>query len=374
MRIRHMHFFNDFNVLAEEELILKSMPRADEAHYLSFANATKARFQQNTRERLLEELDEWVRGQTSTSPASPICVLVGKAGTGKSTVASEFSRRLAQDGRLGATFFFTRGIQDLNSPRKFFSTLASQLARSQSALRLPVVDAAREHMRVAVLQQLQNEFEDLVEKPLRTLPSSYPPIFVVVDALDECTEDGPELTPTLLRLLLTCATQPWSHLRVFLTSRPEPHYIHEAFATAGVQNHIHPIDIHHFRESVDPDIEQLIRTRLREHKASAEWSDGDPSIVPALVQKSDGLFIYARTAVDFILSDLSDLSSRFNDLLSIETAVGLTDLDELYRVVLKNVLPHQDRHYLKPHDRLRRVLGYLVACRTRRSSDYLQPL
>ena len=337
------------------------MPRADEAHYLSAANAMKARFQTDTRMRLLEELYEWVCEQTVEPFPRPVCVLVGKAGTGKSTIASEFSRRLGEDGRLGASFFFTRGVQDLNSPRKFFSTISSQLARSQPALRIPVINAAREHMQIAVLQRLQKEFEDLVDKPLSALPPSHPLIFVVVDALDECTEEGPELIPTLIRLLLSCATRPGSPLRVFLTSRPEPHYIHEVFTTPNLSLHISAIDIHDFRDEVDYDIKQLIRSRLNEHQTSKAWSDADPSVVPSLVRKSDGLFVYARTAVDFILSDLSDLSSRYLDLLSLETAVGLTDLDELYRTVLRNVLPPQDRYYTKPQERLKRILGYLAA-------------
>ena len=81
--------------------------------------------------------------------------MIGEAGTGKSTIASQFAKRFEGRGPLGASFFFTRGVQYLNSPRKFFSTVASQLARSQSALRIPVINAAREHLKTATLQQLE---------------------------------------------------------------------------------------------------------------------------------------------------------------------------------------------------------------------------
>ena len=232
------------DAFVKEERILNSIPRVDQAHYLSAAQTMKSRFQDGTRERVFEVLEEWEQEQVarrstkerlpdvsegrtaSKVRARPVCVLVGHAGTGKSAIASEFAERLEQHGRLGASFFFNRGVKDLNSPSKVSATNAMQLLRSQSALRIPVVEAARGHVSSVTLQQLENEYEDLLSKPLATLHPDHPPIFVVVDALDECTEDGPQLVPHLLLLLLSCAARPDSPLRLSLTSRPEPHYVH----------------------------------------------------------------------------------------------------------------------------------------------------
>ncbi|TFK79096.1 hypothetical protein K466DRAFT_668231 [Polyporus arcularius HHB13444] len=210
----------NFAKVAEEERVLDSIPRATDAHYLSAANTMKARLQPGTREQIFARLEKWEEGQFAEHCTQlPVFVLVGEAGTGKSTIASEFAKRLQGRGRLGASFFFTRGVQELNSPRKVFSTIASQLARSQPALRGLIVDAAREHLKTAPLQQLEREFEHLIHQPLSALPSSHPPIFVVVDALDECTEDGQELIPVLLRLLLTASAKPGWPLRVFRAHR-----------------------------------------------------------------------------------------------------------------------------------------------------------
>ena len=326
----------------------------------------KARFQQGTRERVFDALSKWEEGTVAEGFPQPVCVLVGEAGTGKSTIASEFAKRLqARDPpALGASFFFTRGVQDLNSPRKFFSTVASQLARSQSALRIPVINAAREHLKTATLQQLEHEFQDLILKPLSTLPPSHPPFFVVIDALDECTEEGPQLVPALLRLFLSCATRAGSPFRVFLTSRPEPHYILHVFTTPDLQPHISIISIQQFRNSVDADIETLIRAKFSEQEPSKLWSETHPEIVPGLVTKSAGLFIYARTAVDFVLGDPGDsvflLKKRYSDLMKGDGAVGLNALDTLYRTVLEGVLPDEYRHN-DAKEWLKRVLGYLVS-------------
>ena len=351
---------------AVEEQVLRSIPRTEGAHYLSAANAMKARFQQGTRARVFDALSKWEEGTVAEGFPQPVCVLVGEAGTGKSTIASEFAKRLqARDPpALGASFFFTRGVQDLNSPRKFFSTIASQLACSQSALRIPVVNAAREHLKTATLQQLEHEFQNLILKPLSTLPPSHPPFFVVIDALDECTEEGSELVPILLRLFLSCATRAGSPLRVFLTSRPEPHYIHHVFTTPDLQPFISTIFIQDFRGLVDMDIELLILAKFSEQGTSKLWAETHPEAVTALAKKSAGLFIYARTAVDFILGDPGDslfqLTERYEDLIKGDGAVGLDPLDTLYCVVLKGVFYGGYRHD-KSQERLKRVLGYLVA-------------
>ncbi|TFK80121.1 hypothetical protein K466DRAFT_605599, partial [Polyporus arcularius HHB13444] len=348
---------------AEEERVLNSIPRADGALYRSATNAMKARFLEGTREQIFGWLEEWVAGHAARTGTHPICVLVGEAGTGKSTIASEFSKRLEEQGRLGASFFFTRGTQDLNSPAKVFSTIASQLARSQSSLRVPVADAAREHLRRGALQQLEQEFEDLVRRPLSTLSSSdHAPIFVIVDALDECTEEGPTLVPTLLRLLLSAAVPP-SPLRVFLTSRPEPHYIHKSFTAPDVQPHVFTMSIQDSRRTVDDDIERLFVDALSKHETSRRWYEADSSIVKRLTWKSEGLFIYARTAIDFILHDPDDrlaMRERYAILLSTEVAASRAPLDLLYRTILNNVFPPEHRYEQMQH-RLKRILGYLVA-------------
>ncbi len=351
-------------ISAEEEAILNMIPRVDRAHYLSDANAMKARLQEGTRERIFESLNEWVEAQLLAAGDStqPVRVLVGEAGTGKSTVASEFAKRLKERGLLGASFFFTRGLADLNSPTKFFSTVAWQLAQSQPALRRPAVDAARQHLKTGALQQLERQFEDLLGKPLSSITEPHPPIFVVVDGLDECTEEGPQLVPSLLRLLLSAAVRPGSPLRVFLASRPEPQYIHDVFATSDVKPHVSVTSIQEFRDTVDHDIDSLIRARVAENMTSQEWSDANPYAVSTIVSKSEGLFIYARTAIDFILADLDLplIQRRYDALLRAEQVHGLVPLDTLYRTVLEGVFPSEYRLPDMQED-LHRVLVYLVA-------------
>ncbi|RPD58720.1 hypothetical protein L226DRAFT_576018 [Lentinus tigrinus ALCF2SS1-7] len=150
-----------------------------------------------------------------------------------------------------------------------------------------------------------------------------------------------------------------SPLRVFLTSRPEPHYIHKVFTTPELQPHISIVSIQSFRTSVDRNIALLVRARHEEDEMSQAWCDADPSIISNLVTKADGLFIYARTVIDFILGDVSVLQERYTLLIQGGTAFGVAGLDELYRIVLESVFPSQEQ-YPQMKERLRRVLGYVA--------------
>jgi hypothetical protein len=50
------------------------------------------------------------------------------AGTGKSTIAHTVARDYFEQGRLAASFFFSRGGGDAGNASKFVTTIAIQLA------------------------------------------------------------------------------------------------------------------------------------------------------------------------------------------------------------------------------------------------------
>jgi hypothetical protein len=69
--------------------------------------------------------------------------LDGMAGTGKSTIARTVARRFHNEGFLGASFFFSRGGGELETARKFVTTVAVQLARRSPQLRRHICHAVR---------------------------------------------------------------------------------------------------------------------------------------------------------------------------------------------------------------------------------------
>ncbi|KAI0702224.1 hypothetical protein C8Q76DRAFT_802514 [Earliella scabrosa] len=338
-----------------DQRILRDLHPLDGASYRSGDNAGKAHYLQTTRKNVFRALHVWAEDCSNAGAKHRVLVLVGAAGMGKSTIASEFCRRLDKSKRLGASFFFTRGPQGLNSVLPFFNTIAFQLATLQpDLLHDAIVSAAREHLLKgggSQQQQLEYACEDLVRGPLGQLSESesestpHSPIFVVVDALDECTAEDIDAVPTLLKLLLSCTEFPSSPLRILLTSRPEPDSVRHildahpsvlrrTFRDIGDQN------------TVDRDIEAVIHDRLSKDSTTRAWSDADPSIIKQLVRRSEGIFVYASTAAEFLIRQgkfgTPTLDRTLNRLLSDDSSaarISLPRLDQLYLTVLGTAFP-----------------------------------
>ncbi|KAM5544468.1 hypothetical protein V8D89_002128 [Ganoderma adspersum] len=341
-----------------DDKVLEDLPHAD-ASYRASVNTLKGNFLPGTRSELFLELDAWVEGRTELS-SKRICVLTGGVGTGKSTIASEFARRLDDCGTYGASFFFVRGVAELSSTRVFFPTLAYQLAHAQDALWKPIVNAAREHLKRGKHQQMKYEGTNLVEKPVSQIDSEHPAVFLVVDAVDECTDHTAELVPKLLRILVSCVQHAPFPLRVFLTSRPEHVVEHTLFKNSG---DVHKISLHNLPpESVTRDISLFLRDRLSQSASGEALLNKQPDLVDRLAQRADGLFVYARTAMDFLDSYPDHFEERLDQLLDDGSSVPdvpLGPLDDLYLTVLETAFPpvHMGRQ-----SALRARVGAMLGC------------
>ncbi|KAJ3522795.1 hypothetical protein NM688_g8823 [Phlebia brevispora] len=128
-----------------------------EASYREEHNKTKSHYLKGTRNSILEALEKWSQGDGDLGQYS-IYVLSGVAGTGKSTIAYEFAKRLEDKRMLGATFFFVRGSEKLSTARFVLPTIAYQLARLHEDLCPRIIEASKEHLKHSQHQQL--EFHD----------------------------------------------------------------------------------------------------------------------------------------------------------------------------------------------------------------------
>ena len=330
-------------VLADDRL-LESLPHVD-AGYRASTNAIKGGFLEGTRNALFAELDGWIDGGSS---AKPVCILSGGAGTGKSTVASELAKRLSNQGKLGASFFFDRGVADLNSTKMFFSTIAYQLANwTKGTLRQPIVDAAREHLTQGKSQAMQYEASALFHGPLKHA-NKESPVFVVIDALDECTQDASKLMPEMLDSLIAATRD--GPLRIFLTSRPDQLVEYKLQSSQS----IHTISIGTFSNSASNDIATFINVRFRQIPRGPEFCRSCPKVERRLARRAQGLFIYARTAMDCLETYPGTLEGGVSLLLSSKEGVALEALDQLYLTVLTNAFPpaHMKSSALRAHVQL----------------------
>ncbi|GJE93967.1 AAA-16 domain-containing protein [Phanerochaete sordida] len=354
-RVEHMA------ITADERKAIDNIPHAD-AGYLS-VKEVKAGFMAGTRNDTFTTLEAWAGAGYPADDPKPVLLLTAGAGLGKSAVAHQLCVRLADTEKLGlnlgASFFFSRG--DVGSAHTFFSTIAYQLALSQPSLKPVILDAARAFLVGGKEQQMRRTFEQLLLKPLAVrsgIAVYQATTFLVIDGLDECKDR--DLVPELLRYLLELVRSvPW--LRVFLATRPEP-YILPVLTSQSAANIVYhrrlddPQAMNESKESV----ELYLRQTIPSIHPYGEFVYAHPDQLDRLVDRADGLFMYARVAVNYL--EMYDTHPEERLALLLESGgARLSPLDKLYLQVLQSAFPSEDlAEWPALHKRLHHLLTFIA--------------
>ncbi|KAJ7166647.1 hypothetical protein C8R46DRAFT_1350962 [Mycena filopes] len=243
-----------------------------------------------TREDIIEGIISWCKD--TSNDISPVYWLSGMAGTGKSTIAYTVCERLAKDGRasrLGATFFCWRQLDAGRKRRNVIPTLAHQLALELPGFRRALLDAKVD----AKPPPLETHLDSLIIRPWSDSVNhhlGFPPLVIVVDALDELDDDGENDIGFLDDLIkkIEGSTNRLRGLKFFVTSRRDPRIVR-----AGEE--LPPGSVCHLEDVPTTIIDQDINLYLR---AALPRLTGEQ--IRYLGEKASGLFIYAATAVRFI--------------------------------------------------------------------------
>ncbi|KDQ19511.1 hypothetical protein BOTBODRAFT_102889, partial [Botryobasidium botryosum FD-172 SS1] len=135
----------------------------------------------DTREVLLEEIMNWIRGTSASGDAEILC-LTGVAGSGKSAIAHTVAQRCHKEGILASSFFFNREFEERNRPDKLLSTIARDLARYPGIC--SQLSSALEADPSLATASLSRQFTSLIAEPCRRHTFDNSTVFVL-DALDE---------------------------------------------------------------------------------------------------------------------------------------------------------------------------------------------
>ncbi|KAL4259014.1 hypothetical protein AB1N83_010713 [Pleurotus pulmonarius] len=318
-----------------------------------------------TRVAVMEEVERW----GTTARGERVFWLRGAAGTGKSTIAKSVAAKYKRANRLGASFFFVQGVQDLGDTRLLITTLACHLARADGPVGAAIRNAARRYFAAQTPGEKNSasQFDDLLLKPLRNLDRQAEPIIVVIDAVDEAS-DRIAVVANLGRLTRQLVTLP-INIKLFVTSRPDPEI--EAVLSGASLLVLHDIE----KTILDHDIKLYIEYAFREIQDSKKAFQYTPEDVQSLVDHSGGLFIYVSTAIK-LLKDSIDPSKALQGLF---TRQSDHMLDELYLQVLERAFGGHDwdsdvsGNKAAWNERLR-IVGTIVLSQDRHSCSTLAGL
>jgi hypothetical protein len=297
-----------------------------------------------TREQLLADLSAWLDDLDPSRER--VFWLNGLAGTGKTTVARTMAAHAHKDGRLGATFFFSRNVAAARDPVAILPTIAYQLAHNQSPFRASICTSLSSNKDVrdrGIVAQARILFDNLS----RVTPPKTP-LLIVLDALDECyLENGYEGGDAVPLLLAKLASLP--SIKTLITSQPED-TIRLMLKSVNSRFALHDIEA----DIVQSDILHYLKHTLGEHARVRELPLPFPtnSELDELVKRAGTLFIYAATVVKWVSDPKAKPSLRLQQVLDQDTdeiAYQHKMLDVMYSQILEQAV--QTSGNPKPHER-----------------------
>ena len=307
-----------------------------------------------TRKEVLLQIEQWLIDEKDQR----IFWLNGLAGTGKSTIAQTFAEISFADGKLGASFFCSRDLEDRSNLQVIFPTLAFQLAYRYPQFRAQLLQVLEANPDVG-RESLSSQLEKVIVRPLTATKI---PTLIIIDALDECKDKEPA---SALLSVLSRYVHEIPDVKFFITGRPEPP-IREGFRLKPLRPITDVLKLHDVKRSlVDEDIKLYLRTYLtniRETRSDCEFPEGWPTLhnIDILCKMAGGLFIYASTVVKFVASEYHLPTKRLDFILRTQGASHEGGIDLLYTQILQLAFRGADPGEEEIYSDFRNVVGAVL--------------
>ncbi|KIK17889.1 hypothetical protein PISMIDRAFT_211314, partial [Pisolithus microcarpus 441] len=314
---------NMYHVL--EDLNLEGMAYAGGAGL----NTTKVCLD-GTRTEILKDITDWIASRDVNVPR--ILWLHGQAGRGKSAIAHTVGTWIQDMGAPGVCFCFARDRQSERREEKILSTVARDLADRVPAFRRALSNVVSNNLSLKTTCDVLQQWQRFIMEPLsNTSGEIVGNVVVIIDALDE---SGPDTSRTHILRLLTSADAAGlpPNFRILLTSRPLPDIVRAMAAAAHVK-----------ATSLDDVPWVLVERDIK--LFVSKGLEGLPGIgmdeVQNIVNKSDGLFEWARVACEFIKPNRAGATPKenYDNLMALEAEEGRTLLDTTYFTILEIGIP-----------------------------------
>ncbi|KAJ3278152.1 hypothetical protein HDU79_001816, partial [Rhizoclosmatium sp. JEL0117] len=269
--------------------------------------AYKSEYVAGTRFWALEAICSWIVQDVD----SKFLWLYGGAGTGKSLISYAVTKPSVVVANI---------VWDL----------CCQFPQFEEYIRIKMasdMEDVTKYKRTSILLDPVSMFNELVVKGLKKiLPAPTKTILLVIDALDECKF---ELRSSLLDILQIWSRALPPYVKLFVTSRPEQ----DIFDRLQV---INSTELTTTSNDNQYDIELVVDHLFQKHWMLDDYPlETVSNCKKLLVQKSEGLFIYVRTMIKYLIENDLTPASAADSIRSFSSG-----LSGIYKSVAKNALVH----------------------------------
>ena len=301
----------------QEEEILQKLAKVDTENIIRYHSE---KYLGGTRKSVFAKVNNWLKDGNSPNR---VMVIVGNAGMGKTVIAAELSKRMLEQGKLSGSHFCQHDKVRHRNPKVMLQSLAYQLSHSLPEYKKCLVKQLSRNLGVEINDlEVGDLFELLFEEPLRRLTDPNSTCLVIVDALDESEYQGRN---ELLDVIAKCCNKLPLWIRFLVTTRPE---INICDSLKGLQ----PLVLEPSDEENLKDIRFLFEKRL----SCILQRENHEVIFRKLVQKSEGLILWAQLLTDFIIEN--NLSFHTLEELNSTVPLGLSSIFQSYFTRLESKL------------------------------------
>ena len=255
------------------------------------------RYVEGTRLSFFSAVDSWLNDRSSPNR---VMVISGSAGMGKSVISAVICEKMQDAGRLAGSHFCQHDRVRHRTPKVMLQSLASQLCDILPEYKKALVEKLSRNLGVKINNmEVKDLFEVLFEEPLASLKDSSLTYLMVIDGLDESEFQGRnELLDVIANYFRVLPL--W--IRFLVTTRPE-------IKIAENLKNLLPLQL-------DPNAEENVKDiylyfdKQISHLLQSEHQE---IVLRALVQKSEGVMLYAHYLADFIKKENRVLTPELLD-------------------------------------------------------------
>ena len=255
------------------------------------------RYVDGTRLSFFSAVDSWLNER---SCPNRVMVISGSAGMGKSVISAVICEKMQDAGRLAGSHFCQHDRARHRNPKVILQSLASQLCDILPEYKKALVEKLSRNLGVEINNmEVKDLFEVLFEEPLASLNDSSLTYLMVMDGLDESEFQGRN---ELLDVIANYFQGLPLWIRFLVTTRPE-------VDIAEKLKNFHPLQL---APNVEENVRDIYLCFYKEisHLLQSEHQE---IVLRALVQKSEGVMLYAHYLADFIKKEIPVLTPELLD-------------------------------------------------------------